>query len=673
MTNSSEHKYTMTVSLHVLEHLGIGLYSNNPAVLSEAIANAWDADAKNVDIRLDIQNQKVTIQDDGHGMTVDDANDKYLTVGYKRRRESSTATTPGGRDVMGRKGIGKLSLFSIADTVEVHSVKDNERHGFRMNSADIEQAIDSEGDYHPDPIDSQGIDLEKGTLITLTGMKRHLYRRQTGDALKRRLARRFSVIGGKDDFTIKLDGEVISVSDRGYHDKLQYIWTFGEKGKEIANIAKNTEHSRKLASNVTLDGKDAVIDGWIGTVRKPSELKDNGENINGIVIMVRGKLAQENILDDFGDQNLYSEYVIGEVHADFLDQDDKKDIATTSRQRLIEEDPRYQGLRQTLAGHLKTIQSQWRKYRDKGGPEIATAIPQINEWYKSLGHDQKINAQKLFGRINQLAINEDSEKRRIFIGAILAFESLKFRDMLSRLDSISTENIGALAEVFELLDDIEQSAYYQITRERIDVIRTLTNLVDVNAKEKALQEHLYNHLWLLDPSWERATRGTEVMESRIYNALGIAYESFSDEAKKSRLDIYYRTAGNKHVIIELKRADRKLHFGEIYDQIEMYYTQTITALDSLGQKDAPLEIICILGQRPYEWDNALSNPEQRNREALKSSEARIVMYDELIQNALEAYQDYADKSEDAGRVYRLIRSIEEEDASAMHPSSSSSD
>ena len=674
MTNSSEHKYTMTVSLHVLEHLGIGLYSNNPAVLSEAIANAWDADAKNVDIRLDIQNQKVTIQDDGHGMTVDDANDKYLTVGYKRRREESTAKTPGGRRVMGRKGIGKLSLFSIADTVEVHSIKDNERHGFRMNSDDIEQAIDSEEDYHPEPIGSQGIDLEKGTLITLTGMKRHLSRRQTGDALKRRLARRFSVIGGKDDFTIKLDGAVISVSDRGYHDKLQYIWTFGENGKEIANIARNTEHSSALSPDVILDGGEkAVIDGWIGTVRKPSELKDNGENINGIVIMVRGKLAQENILDEFGDQNLYSEYVIGEVHADFLDQDNKKDIATTSRQRLIEEDPRYQGLRRTLEGHLSTIQGEWRKHREKGGTKSATRIPQINKWYESLSHDQKINAKKLFGRINQLAIEEDSEKRRIFIGAILAFESLKFRDMLSRLDSISTENIGALAEVFEQLDDIEQSAYYQITRERIDVIRTLTNLVDVNAKEKALQEHLYNHLWLLDPSWERATRGAKHMETRIYNALGVAYESFSDEAKRSRLDIHYTTTGNKHVIIELKRAERKLHFDEIAGQIQNYHTQTKIALRALGQETAPLEIICVLGQRPYEWDNTLPDSERLYRDSLKPFDARIVMYDELIHNALEAYQDYADKSEDAGRVYRLIRSIEEEDASAMHPNSSSSD
>lgn len=32
--------YRMTISLDVLEHLGVGLYGNVPAVLSEAVANA---------------------------------------------------------------------------------------------------------------------------------------------------------------------------------------------------------------------------------------------------------------------------------------------------------------------------------------------------------------------------------------------------------------------------------------------------------------------------------------------------------------------------------------------------------------------------------------------------------------------------------------------------------
>ena len=673
MTTVTEEKYTLTTSLNILKHLGLGLYSNVPAVLSEAIANAWDADATHVDIEINRETKSITIQDDGHGMSVADANRKYLYVGYERRKEPGGAFTPSGRPVMGRKGIGKLSLFSIAKRVEVHSVKADERHGFKMDIDKIQEKIEQaanqriEVDYHPDAVDPKSITIEKGTKIVLTDLKRDINR--TGGALTRRLARRFSIIGAKQGFLITLNGEPITIEDRGYYDKLQYIWTFGTLGEEAASVAKKLEYTEKLSGVVDIGAGETnpSVDGWIGTVNTPSDLKDRdtGESINGIVIMVRGKLAQENILDEFGDEDLYSEYVIGEIHADFLDNDTEEDIATTSRQRLIEEDPRYQALKQTLGNCLKTVQNGWRTRRDTGGTTMAIAIPQIKDWYESLTGDHRKNAEKLFGRINQLSIRDENEKRRLFIGGILAFESLKFRNLLSRLDNISTENLGALADIFDRLDDLEQSAYYQIIKDRIDVIRMLTSLVDDNAKERALQEHLYKHLWLLDPSWERATH-TEHMERRIYTALNGVYESLNEEEQQSRLDIYYTTTGNKHVIIELKRAERIVRTPEIYNQIQNYYSAALQCLRSTGRDHEPLEIVCVLGRRPSDWDN-IPGGEQRYRDSLASFNARVVMYDELIQNALEAYQDYVDRSEEAGRVYQLIRSIEDEDLNALHP------
>src|SRR5579883_3456980 len=91
----------MTISLNALEHLGINLYSNIPAVLSEIVANAWDADAKLVTITIDKDDEKITIADNGTGMDRDGVIDRFLTVGYKRREELG-ALTPGGRKPMGR-------------------------------------------------------------------------------------------------------------------------------------------------------------------------------------------------------------------------------------------------------------------------------------------------------------------------------------------------------------------------------------------------------------------------------------------------------------------------------------------------------------------------------------------------------------------------------------------
>ena len=146
----NEHsKYQMNISLNVLEHLGINLYSNVPAVLSEVVANSWDADATNVDI--EIEKDIITITDNGHGMTLNDINQKYLFVGYKRREERDAVTAQFKRKVMGRKGIGKLSLFSIAETFTVETFKDGERNGFIMSKQAIDNHIEKKNERPYEP------------------------------------------------------------------------------------------------------------------------------------------------------------------------------------------------------------------------------------------------------------------------------------------------------------------------------------------------------------------------------------------------------------------------------------------------------------------------------------------------------------------------------------------
>ena len=77
----SEPKFQMSINLQVLNHLGLNLYSNTSAVLSEVVANAWDADATEVNIQID--GDTISITDNGIGMNLADINNKYLTVDCK--------------------------------------------------------------------------------------------------------------------------------------------------------------------------------------------------------------------------------------------------------------------------------------------------------------------------------------------------------------------------------------------------------------------------------------------------------------------------------------------------------------------------------------------------------------------------------------------------------------
>jgi hypothetical protein len=199
-------QYEMRLSLSVIDHLGLNLYSSTPAVLSEVVANAWDADAEHVEIQLDFTGGTVTITDDGVGMTLTDINEKFLTVGYRRREYEAVTTPTHGRHVMGRKGIGKLSLFAIAETIEVQSAKAVDgrvkKNGFVMRTDAIKEAAAKERPYHPEPIPPESIEIERGTRIKISELNARATA-LTERALRTRLARRFSIIGADYAFEVR--------------------------------------------------------------------------------------------------------------------------------------------------------------------------------------------------------------------------------------------------------------------------------------------------------------------------------------------------------------------------------------------------------------------------------------------------------------------------------------
>ena len=656
---ADEHVYTMRINLNVLQHLGIGLYSNIPAVLSEAVANAWDADATAVSI--DMRENQIVIRDDGIGMTVRDANDKYLNVGYERRKEGGDTTPKFGRLVMGRKGIGKLSLFSIADTVEITSIRNGQTHGFIMDVKDIKKLADKPDTvYNPKPVKVTG-DLKSGTRIVLSSLK-HVGRPAV---LKRRLARRFNVVRNGDNFSVSVNGEDITRQDTGYYQNLEYVWGLGERGRDTISGAGGIR-ALDCDPRVEWAGHTVNLDGWIGTMKKSGQLKDQdtGESINRIAVMIRGKVAQEDILERLGDAGVYSRYVVGEIYADFLDRSDGEDIATTNRQQIMEDAPEYRALLESVGKILRHIGNKWTRLRNQDGERAALEIPQIKEWFGGLSPDHRDAAKKLFGKIHMLPIDNEDEKRHIFVSGILAFESLKFKGMLNRLEEISISDLPALTTLFSQLDDLEAGAYYQTIKNRLGVINKLSESTDQNIRERVIQQHLFDHLWLLDPSWERVS-STEVMEKGIKKAFDAVDAKLSQDQRRSRLDIKYRTVGNKHVIIELKRPNVVVSTGELIEQIEKYTAGVNNALKGLRRENEPIEFICVLGRDVKNWDDA--DVRKKSEKSLREYSARIVMYDELIHNAQAAYQEYADKEKKASRVYRLITSITDEDRLAISP------
>ncbi len=650
---NTEQAFEMRVGLNVLDHLGINLYSNIAAVLTEVIANAWDADAKNVTIHIDHgEDSRITMIDDGIGMTIDDINNKYLLVGYRRRDEdmNNGKCTKKGRTVMGRKGLGKLSLFSIADVIEVQSAKDGQSHGFRMSAVKIREAARNQsGIYYPKSLNRNKLDINQGTKIVLKEIKRQ--RLGPGaKALRKRLARRFSIIGETHDFRITINEEPVTYHDRDDLSKVQFLWMLGEPDIE-SGAAPGLIKKANLPDQLDHWDKNWKIRGWIGTVQKPKQL-DNPDvgNLNSIVVFARGRLFHENILDKVNNGRLYTKYLTGQIEADFLDDDHNADIATSDRQRIQEDDPRYIQLLEFLKSSLKKIDGQWNELRHRSElKQVKATFPALDAWFKSLPEGYRNQAEKLVAKLSSLPLEEEDDRKLLYKHGILAFQRMKVRGSTREL----VNHIGEPDKLLQILSDrdaFEASLYRDIIRSRLEVVEQFQSLIEDNQREKLLQDFLFDHLWLLDPAWERATSNA-VMESCLTEE-GVIIQDMTAKEKLGRVDIAYRTDAGKHIIVELKRAERKIKLLDLVEQGQTYVDKVKKIQQNQGDNSPNIEVIFVIG-KPL--DEESSNPDRvKASMASVSPGSRIVHYDFLIRNALEAYSEYLEKSAEIDKIDEII-------------------
>jgi len=654
-----ESPYRMTVDLNVLDHLAEGLYSSVAAVLTEAVANAWDADAKRVEINVDLDNDTISIVDDGIGMDQTAINEHYLRVGYRRRAEGETS--PGGRLVMGRKGIGKLSLMSIADVIEVLSkAEDSDPVGLRISVNELRIAMESgRSEYSPEPLSATDVGFPDGhgTRIVITELKRKRLREVDPASLRRRLARRFSVIGS-DEFKVMVNGEEVTSTDREDLKFVEYLWKFGETDIDTSRCQRLKKGAVEVASKDDGWPDDWTVRGWIGTVDKPKSLSTPEGNLNSIVVLARGRLVQEDVLPRISGAEVYTKYVTGQVEADFLDETSQDDIITSNRQALIEDDERVEKLLTFLRKTMRRIADEWTGLRttDKTS-ELRSKFPGVGDWLDGLETGWKSKAEKLMERIATMELGrdepdaEDEARKTLLRHSILGFERLRLRGDEEELERALATGIDALLKLLADKDSLEASFYRDIVNNRLEVIKRLHALTDENVKERVLQEYLFDHLWLLDPAWERAT-GSEAMEERLR-----LKEPFRDDeetkANYGRVDIRYRTVAGKHVIVELKRASVNPDIFDLAKQGAKYVDALKEVLPAEEKDRALVEVVFVVGSNP-------DAPSDRIESVMNgvAPGSRILTYEQLIIRAKQAYSEYLHRMAEADRIEAMLSEID---------------
>ena len=234
----------------------------------------------------------------------------------------------------------------------------------------------------------------------------------------------------------------------------------------------------------------------------------------------------------------------------------------------------------------------------------------------------------------------------------MLFEHLKMNAALDLLDSIDITKVDEFLGYLNDVDALEAEHYRQIVQQRLAVIRKLRQSVDENAKERVLQEYIFDHLFLLDPGWERATQFAD-MERRMEEVL-------KTKEKTLRIDIRftkYRRVAAAHVIVELKRRSAKVTKFELEQQVRGYMDALREEVSNSSSTNAalPIQGICGVGHLPQGWNNPQTR--QVDEESLRLYGIRVMTYDELIDNAFNAYGEFLAASESKGQLRDLMEQI----------------
>lgn len=371
--------FTFNISLSVLNHLGRNLYRNFITVLGEAISNSWDADANNVDIYIDREKNYLIVKDDGDGMTSDDFQNKFLKIGYSKRKDG-TKRTKQNRPFIGRKGIGKLALLSCAKRIHILSkTADTDFIGGIIDNSGLNDAI--KDDLTPDKYLLETINkkkfgkhldnFEKGTIIYFENLNDGIINRIEYIRKLIALFFRFSLID--NSFKISLNDTPITLDELDDLSKnTQFVWQINSIDDPYLKekISITCDHIKQYdKSNSSLP-----IKGFIASVSKPTHLKirgTEGKEKVSIDLYVNGRLREKDLLKHIPSTRIVESYLYGQIHYDSLDGE--KDLFTSSREGIVANDPLFQSLLSELDRIMKKVIDDWDKWRVKlnedGDPE----------------------------------------------------------------------------------------------------------------------------------------------------------------------------------------------------------------------------------------------------------------------------------------------------------------
>lgn len=541
MSEQGTLKWRFDVSTFQL--IGRELITDRVTALFELVKNSYDANARKVSVifenvqpskdnpEVPVLGSRITIKDDGYGMTLSDVRDKWMVIGTSSKRKERISPSPFNRRCVGEKGIGRFAVDKLGSKVNIITKKAGEtqwlkveidwnRYSKLMEADGISLFTDIENSYSYIPAE----DIEEsGTSLVITDVREPWVKGDIEHFINEsaritspfvRLNPSFRVLTIAGEYGIK-DYGISNTSDlslatlsyeisynEGKQESLQYnalthtidkvlipLRIFGGVNFKIYYFEPNDRDKyRKKYKYDPIDGVKIYRDGMLTTPFVETEKDSNNKrDILGI-----DKRVWANIFD-----KISSRQFIGVL--DITKDDNPKIIDATNRQDFLDNEE-YKDLKSFIILQLEALEG-YRKWtreqlKDKSHheiaeaqsqvsqfvttiSEIAQAYPQLNESLKPLEGAAK-SVDKAFSKAVKLQKELEREfqrKENTYLG-IISLRAFSIDIAHSVRTAISKIKSDARFFMEHYPNPLLEDKFLQYAKEMHEVMTTLSRIVD---------------------------------------------------------------------------------------------------------------------------------------------------------------------------------------------------
>ena len=634
---ASEKQLFLEFHGRVIEHLGIQMYQSPVNAIAELVANAWDADATEVEIRLPetVTDADATfvIRDNGVGMTFAECQDFFLAVGRNRRGDAEEERTAGDRPVLGRKGIGKFAGFGIAGlmTVETVSGVTGERTVFRLDldvlTADDERrATPKEVDVVAYGPPDERRKEQRGTSITLSRLTIH--RAPSADRFRTSMARRFLLHQGQAEFDVSVQGEPLPPS----YDAAGFEYQFP---KDLLERIEGVEVDDDGWGIETVEGREIR---WRFLFHKDTI---DEEELRGVAVFAGGKLAQRpfffNLTRGLTGQH-GAEYLAGQVVADFIDRL-PADLIATERQRVNWNRDETNDLLVWGQRRLRKVFRVWAHLRaEKKRKRLEDKLAGFSDRLGLLPkHERKIVKRALtsLGRIPTLSEVQFDELGQAVLGA---WEHGRLHELIAEIAESEDLDEPALLEVLMEARVLTALQTVEVVRTKFEAIQGLKRRIERRELENAVRDFIAKNPWLISPEWETFTR-----ESGLRRTI----EEAADEAELSR-DVYRgrvdltMASGHHLLVLEFVRPEQAVDWDHLsrFERYVLSIRSRVEVATATRFRRITGYIVADRLDRKPEFSRKIAAMEQQDMYALD--------WPALLDRARDAWRDFLNILEERG-------------------------